>query len=66
MTPLRRYFGHDGVEQFRGGGAGDGELRFQRVHDRHQLIHFCNDAALFGEGWNRNCESTDEAQHARR
>ena len=33
-------FGDEGGKEERGGGAGGGELRFQRVHQRHQLIHF--------------------------
>ena len=39
-----------------GGGtfAGSSELRFQRIDEGHQLIHFGDDAALFGEGWNGN------------
>ena len=42
-------FGDVGGEKVRGGGAGGGELRFQRVHQRHQLLHFGHDPALFGE-----------------
>ena len=37
--------------QLRGSGAGGGELRFQLVHQGHQLIDFGHDPALFGEGW---------------
>ena len=44
-------FGYEGGEEVRGGGAGGGELRFQRVHPGHQLLHFGHDPALFGEGW---------------
>ena len=44
-------FGDEGGEEVRGGGAGGGELRFQRVHQGHQLLHFGHDPALFGEGW---------------
>ncbi|MDB6151086.1 MAG: hypothetical protein JWQ44_2534 [Chthoniobacter sp.] len=44
-------FGDEGGEEVRGGGAGGGELRFQRVHQGHQLPHFGHDPALFGEGW---------------
>jgi hypothetical protein len=43
-------FGDEGGEEVRGGGAGSGELRFQRVHQGHQLLHFGHDPALFGEG----------------
>jgi len=45
-----RQFGHDGLHQVRGGGAGFGDLRFQLVHQGHQLIHLGHDPALFGEG----------------
>ena len=53
-------FGDEGLEEVLGGGAGGGELRFQLVHQGHQLIHFGHDPALFGEGWERegNCSST--------
>jgi hypothetical protein len=44
-------FCHEGVEEIFGGGAGGGELRFQLVHQGHQLICFGHDPALFGEGW---------------
>jgi len=44
-------FGDEGLEEVLGGGAGGGELRFQLVHQGHQLIHFGHDPALFGEGW---------------
>ena len=44
-------FGDEGGEEVRGGGAGCGELRLQRVHQGHQLLHFGHDPALFGEGW---------------
>ena len=47
----RGEFGDEGREEVGGGGAGGGELRFQRVHQGHQLIHFGHDPALFGEGW---------------
>ena len=42
-------FGDEGFEEVRGGGAGGGELRFQLVHQGHQLIHFGHDPELFGE-----------------
>jgi hypothetical protein len=44
-------FGDEGGEEVRGGGAGGGELRFQRVHQGHQLLDFAHDPALFGEGF---------------
>jgi hypothetical protein len=44
-------FGDEGGEEVRGGRAGGGELRFQRVDQGHQLLHFGHDALLFGEGW---------------
>jgi hypothetical protein len=47
-------FGDEGFEEVRGGGAGSGELRFQLVHQGHQLIHFGHDPALFGEGWDED------------
>ena len=41
LSSLRvREFGDEGGEEVRGGGAGGGELRFQLVHQGHQLIHF--------------------------
>jgi len=43
-------FGDEGLEEVLGGGAGGGELRFQLVHQGHQLLHFGHDPALFGEG----------------
>ena len=46
-----------GVEQVGGGGAGRGELRFQCVHQGHQLVHLGHDPALFGEGWDGRLES---------
>ena len=49
---------HEGGEEVGGGGAGGGELRFQRVHQGHQLLHFGRSPALFGErrimGFSRN------------
>ncbi len=47
-------FGDEGGEEVRGGGAGGGERRLQRVHQDHQLPHFRHDPALFGEGWKWN------------
>src|SRR5437762_1128821 len=44
-------FCDEGGEEVRGGGARGGELRFQSVHQGHQLIHFGHDPALFGERW---------------
>ena len=44
-------FGDEGGEEVRGGGAGGGELRFQRVHQGHQLLHFGHDSAWFGQWW---------------
>jgi len=51
-------FGDEGGEEVRGGGAGGGELRFQRVHQGHQLLHFGHDPALFAEGWEWNFRSS--------
>jgi hypothetical protein len=42
-------FGNEGEEEVRCGGAEGGELRFQRVRQGHQLIHFGHDRALFGK-----------------
>ena len=53
-------FGDEGFEKVRGGGAGGDEVRFQLVHQAHQLIHLGHDPALFGEGWNWNCEVLQE------
>lgn len=47
-------FGDHGFHELSGGGAGGGELRFQLVHQCHELIDFGDDAALFGERWNWN------------
>lgn len=47
---LTANFGDEGEEEVCGGDAGGGELRFQRVHQGHQLLHFGRDPALFGEG----------------
>jgi hypothetical protein len=41
-------FSDEGFHEFLGGGTGGGELRFQLVHQGHQLIDFGHDAALFG------------------
>ena len=41
-------------KEVRGGSAGGGELRFQRVHQGQQMLHFGHDPALFGEGWDGN------------
>jgi len=43
-------FGDQGGEEVLSGGAGGSELRFQRVHQGHQLLHFGHDPALLGEG----------------
>src|SRR5205814_3083643 len=53
---LNSEFGDERFEKLRGGGAGGGELRFQPVHQGHQLIHFGHDPALFGERWEGNEE----------
>ena len=55
-------FGDEGGEEFRGGGAGGGELRFQLVHQGHQLIHFGHDPALFGERVKPETEPSGFAQ----
>jgi hypothetical protein len=47
-------FGDDCFHEFFGGGAEGGELRFQLVHQGHQLFHFGHDPALFGEGGRGN------------
>ena|GEM_PF-1375855 len=41
--------GDESGEELFLGGAGGGQLRFQFVHQSHQLIHLGYDAALFGE-----------------
>lgn len=53
--------GDEGIEEVFGGVAGGGELRFQLVHQGHQLIHFGYDSALFGEWWEWDCEAFDIA-----
>lgn len=55
-------FGNEGGEKVGGGGAGGGELRFQRVYQCHQLLYFCHDQALFGEGWEWCCKVSQRAQ----
>ena len=55
-------FGDEGGEEVRGGGAGGGELRFQRVHQGHKLLHFSHDPALFGEGWDGNRDKHHSSQ----
>jgi hypothetical protein len=39
----------DPVEEFRSGATGSGELLFQLVDQRHQLIDLGHDPAFFGE-----------------
>ena len=39
----------DGFEQAAALGLREGELRFQLVAQRHQVIHFGDDPALFGD-----------------
>ena len=53
-SDLSGEFGDEGGEEVRCGGAGGGELGLQLVDQGHQLIHFGDDTALFGEGgdWN--------------
>lgn len=41
--------GDEGVEEVRGGGAGGGELSFQRVHQGHQLVHLRHNPLLLGK-----------------
>jgi len=55
-------FGDEGGEEVRGGGAGGGELRFQGVHQGHQLLHFGHDPSLFGEGWQGNRDKHRSSQ----
>ena len=43
-------FGNEGGEEVCGGGAGGGQLRFQRVHQGHQLFHLRHNPLLLGEG----------------
>lgn len=50
VRPLGQFGYHRGQQLFTG-GAGSGELHFQRVHQGHQLLHLGHDPALFGEGW---------------
>jgi hypothetical protein len=45
-----RQLGDDGLHEVSASCAGNGDLRFQRVHQGHQLLHFGDDPALFGEG----------------
>ena len=40
----------DGFEQPSAVGPGGRELRFQSVAQRHQFVHFGDDAVLFGKG----------------
>ena len=41
-----RQFGDEGGAEVRGGGAGSGELRLQRVHQGHRMARFVHDLAL--------------------
>jgi hypothetical protein len=59
MSRLVGEFGDEGGEEVRGGGPGGGDLRFQLVHQGHQLIQFGHDPALFGEGWDGRYESAN-------
>lgn len=43
MPASGRQLADDRVEEFRGVGARGGELRFQPINERHELIHFGND-----------------------
>lgn len=55
-------FRDEGGEEVRGGRAGGGELRFQLVHQGHQLIHFGHDPALFGEWWEGDCDTAETSE----
>ena len=59
---LTEEFGDEGGEEVRGGGAGGGELRFQRVHQGHQLLHFGHDPVLFFKGWQGNRDKHHSSQ----
>ncbi len=48
-----------GFKQSSAVGLGGGELGFQLVAQRHQLIDFGDDAVLFGEGWQGYCQCSD-------
>lgn len=47
-------FSDEGFHEFCGSVTGVSELRFQLVHQGHQLIHLKHDPALFGERWDGN------------
>ena len=47
-------FRDEGGEEVCGGGAGGGQLRFQRIHQFHQLIHLRHNPLLLGEGGREN------------
>ena len=48
---------NDGVEQLGCRGAGRLLLSLQFVDDFHELLHFGDDAALLGEGWETHFHS---------
>jgi len=52
-SPVRGQLGHESFEKALGNGAAGGELRFQLVHQGHQLIHLGHDPAAWGEGVKR-------------
>jgi hypothetical protein len=41
----------EGIHQVGARGLGVGDVRFELVAERHQLIHLGNDAFLLGEWW---------------
>jgi len=42
-----------GFEELVASEGGDSELRFHSVAQGHEFFDFCDDALLFGEGWER-------------
>jgi hypothetical protein len=50
----RGQFGNDGFQQPLAEGAGLGKLRFEPIDELHELLHLRDNAALLGEGRDRN------------